>query len=109
MNLWFLFWSKILLGYFPFRFFNYSKQKPSPLVMLLPLYYIIEKIGDENIVNQIELDNKIILSYWIDFNHIPKINVAIASSVTSNARIYMSKFKNNPEFVLYYTDTDSYF
>ena len=37
------------------------------------------------------------------------ISVSIASAVTAYARIYMSKFKNNPDFNLYYTDTDSIF
>lgn len=35
------------------------------------------------------------------------INIAIASTITSAARIYMSNFKNNPNFELYYSDTDS--
>lgn len=34
-------------------------------------------------------------------------NVAIASAITGYARIHMSYFKNNPDFILYYTDTDS--
>jgi predicted nuclease of predicted toxin-antitoxin system len=38
-----------------------------------------------------------------------KSNVAIASAVTSYARIHMSQFKNNPNFELFYTDTDSIF
>lgn len=36
-----------------------------------------------------------------------KSNVAIASAVTSYARIYMSQFKNRNDFNLLYTDTDS--
>jgi hypothetical protein len=35
------------------------------------------------------------------------INVAIAAAITSYARIEMSQFKNNPNFNLYYSDTDS--
>lgn len=35
------------------------------------------------------------------------VNIAIASAITSEARIYMSYFKNNPYFKLYYSDTDS--
>jgi hypothetical protein len=34
-------------------------------------------------------------------------NVAIASAITAYARIHMSYFKNNPNFNLYYSDTDS--
>uniref|UniRef100_A0A896YSL2 DNA polymerase n=1 Tax=Coniophora olivacea TaxID=85977 RepID=A0A896YSL2_9AGAM len=37
------------------------------------------------------------------------ISVSIASAVTAYARVYMSNFKNNPSFNLYYTDTDSIF
>jgi len=35
------------------------------------------------------------------------INIAIASAITSYARIVMSSFKNNPNLKLFYTDTDS--
>jgi hypothetical protein len=35
------------------------------------------------------------------------VNIAIASAITSEARVYMSNFKNNPNFKLYYSDTDS--
>jgi hypothetical protein len=38
-------------------------------------------------------------------NH--NINIAVASFVTAYARIHMSIFKNNKDFNLYYTDTDS--
>jgi hypothetical protein len=34
-------------------------------------------------------------------------NIAIASAITSYARIHMSQFKNNPLFKLYYSDTDN--
>jgi DNA polymerase type B, organellar and viral len=36
-----------------------------------------------------------------------EINIAIASAITAYARSFMSYFKNNPEFHLYYSDTDS--
>jgi hypothetical protein len=35
------------------------------------------------------------------------VNIAIASAITAYARIHMSQFKNNPNFNLYYSDTDS--
>jgi hypothetical protein len=35
------------------------------------------------------------------------VSVAVASAITAYARIHMSQFKNNPDFTLYYTDTDS--
>jgi DNA polymerase type B, organellar and viral len=37
------------------------------------------------------------------------INVGIASAITAYSRIHMSQFKNNPNFNLYYSDTDSGF
>lgn len=42
-------------------------------------------------------------------NSIVNSNVAIASAVTGYARIEMSKYKNNPNIELFYTDTDSIF
>jgi hypothetical protein len=42
-----------------------------------------------------------------DFYHGQDVNIAIASAITAEARIFMSKFKNNPNFKLYYSDTDS--
>jgi DNA polymerase type B, organellar and viral len=38
-------------------------------------------------------------------NH--NINIAIASAITSYARIHMTQFKNNPDYKVFYTDTDS--
>jgi len=43
----------------------------------------------------------------VDTYHGTETNIAIASAVTSEARILMSAFKNNPNFTLYYSDTDS--
>ena len=37
------------------------------------------------------------------------INVSISSAITGLSRIFMSYFKNNPLFKLYYSDTDSAF
>lgn len=42
-----------------------------------------------------------------DFYHGTEVNVSIASAITAEARIFMSQFKNNPLFKLYYSDTDS--
>jgi len=36
-------------------------------------------------------------------------NVALAAAITAYARVHMSQFKNNPDFKLYYSDTDSVF
>jgi len=42
-----------------------------------------------------------------DMYHGLEVNIAIASAITGYARVYMSLFKNNPRFTLYYSDTDS--
>jgi len=42
-----------------------------------------------------------------DMYHGLDINIAIASAITAGARMWMSTLKNNPNFNLYYTDTDS--
>lgn len=42
-----------------------------------------------------------------DYYHGSEVNVAIASAITAEARIFMSQFKNDPNFKLYYSDTDS--
>jgi hypothetical protein len=42
-----------------------------------------------------------------DSYHGSDVNIAIASTITAGARIQMSYFKNNPNFNLYYSDTDS--
>jgi len=39
--------------------------------------------------------------------HGQDINIAIASAITAGARVHMSLIKNNPDFNLYYSDTDS--
>lgn len=39
--------------------------------------------------------------------HGSDVNIAIASTITAAARVHMSFFKNNPNFKLYYSDTDS--
>jgi hypothetical protein len=42
-----------------------------------------------------------------DSNHGTDINIAIASTITAGARLYMSAFNNNESYNLYYSDTDS--
>ena len=67
--------------------------------------------------NWLELDNHIFiirdillpLKYNLDENyyHGADINIAIASTITTAARVYMSDYKNNPNYKIYYSDTDS--
>jgi hypothetical protein len=66
----------------------------------------------------INLNDKLLISYihktdvgnysHFDGNNV-NVSISIASAITAYARIFMTKFKNNPEYILYYTDTDSYF
>jgi DNA polymerase elongation subunit (family B) len=42
-----------------------------------------------------------------DNNSTHNVSISIAASITAYARIHMSIFKNNQDFILYYTDTDS--
>lgn len=69
----------------------------------------VAEIGLDNVLSTLEYNNKTIISYNPKFPNVPMVNVAIASAITANARVYMSEFKNNPDYILYYTDTDSYF
>lgn len=71
---------------------NLNKMSITDVIKLSKKFLIKFK----NIDNDIELDNK-------NFN----INIAIASAITSYARIFMSQFKNNSDLKLFYTDTDS--
>jgi len=61
-------------------------------------------------------NNKLLICYKNTEGNIPNsmskertknVSVPIASAITAYARIFMSQFKNNPEFLLYYSDTDS--
>lgn len=72
---------------------------------------------NSNIVDIIYLENYIVLiintTKFVpsdnneDVFHGQDINIAIASAITAYGRIRMSYFKNNPNFKLYYSDTDS--
>lgn len=69
------------------------------------------------ILDTIELDDKLLVKYRSEDKNQQTMlygnlethntNVAIASAITGYARVHMSYFKNNPDFILYYTDTDS--
>ena len=68
----------------------------------------IIKLGDQTLVKYgSETKNQKTILYGNLETH--NTNVAIASAITSYARIIMSQFKNNPNFNLYYSDTDSAF
>jgi hypothetical protein len=44
----------------------------------------------------------------LDMYHGQDVNIAIASTITAGARVFMSAFKNRSNFKLYYSDTDSF-
>jgi DNA polymerase elongation subunit (family B) len=79
-------------------------------------YEMIESWG-ETIQDFIKFDNKFLIirntlmSYKydeeLDMYHGVDVNIAIASAITAGARVNMSIFKNNPDYKLYYSDTDS--
>ena len=77
---------------------------------------LVELYG-KTVKDFIKLDNFIVtvrdslLNYEYNENedmfHGVDINVSIASAITAGGRMWMSYFKNNPNFKLYYSDTDS--
>jgi hypothetical protein len=77
----------------------------------------IINLHKSDILDLIELDNYTMIIFKdianISFNdkteiyHGTEVNIAIASAITAYARVYMSQFKNNPLYKIYYSDTDS--
>ena len=71
------------------------------------LYYLWD------ILDTIDLENGKELIKYRNSNNLINLNLnistGIASAITSYSRIYMSQFKNNDDYNLYYTDTDSIF
>lgn len=58
---------------------------------------------DENYLVQSRNSKK----YLDNENKVMNVNVAISAAITAYARIHMSQYKNDPNFKLFYTDTDS--
>lgn len=62
------------------------------------------------ITNKTELDDYFMVeieNFFENDESTHNINVGIAAAITAYARIHMSQFKNNPNFELFYSDTDS--
>jgi len=80
-------------------------------------YKFVDESNDGEIINFIKLDDKTMVTYrssqadintMLDGNkETHNVSIAIAAAITAYARIHMSQFKNNPDFNLYYSDTDS--
>jgi DNA polymerase elongation subunit (family B) len=76
----------------------------------------INKHSDD-ILEDIELGDKVLVKHRFEIKDQQNMlygnlethntNIAIASAITAYARIHMSQFKNNDNFELYYSDTDS--
>jgi hypothetical protein len=82
-------------------------------------YEKFELDNSTDIINAINIGDKILVKHRAkskDVNTLldnasetHNISISVASAITAHARIHMSQFKNNPNFILYYTDTDSGF
>jgi hypothetical protein len=80
-------------------------------------YLNFMKDETQDVLDTIELGDKILVKHRSENKNRQTMlygnlethntNVAIASAITSYARIHMTQFKNNPDFNLYYSDTDS--
>jgi DNA polymerase elongation subunit (family B) len=72
---------------------------------------------NEDIIDFYELGDKILVQHRSEDKDLQtelygylethNVSISIASAITAYARIHMSQFKNNPDFRLFYTDTDS--
>jgi hypothetical protein len=72
---------------------------------------------NHNILTTIELGDKVLVKHRSEDKNRKNLlygnlethntNVSIAAAITGYARIHMSQFKNNPNFNLFYSDTDS--
>jgi hypothetical protein len=75
------------------------------------------KASGESISDYIKIDNHLILvrdnisltkyNEHDDMYHGLDVNIAIASAITGGARVKMSLIKSNPNYTIYYSDTDS--
>ena len=87
------------------------------LVLDSKSYNKFEKDQNNNLLNVVPLGDKILIKHrsldkdvntFLDnASETHNISIGIAAAITAYARIHMSQFKNNPNFNLYYSDTDS--
>jgi hypothetical protein len=111
----------------------YGKFAMKPSASKLEIYNITDaedraifkellKVWGESVQEWIEVDNHLFVvrdslipltstphadDSEVNNYHGLDVNIAVASAITSYARVYMSSVKNNPNFNLYYSDTDS--
>ena len=106
--------SKLLLNSLYGRFGMDYKLNKHNFIDNNELYNYIDNYTIENII---PLNNNLSLISYFDNNKYKNIllskdsknniSISIASAISAYARIHMSQFKNNPNYELYYSDTDS--
>lgn len=95
--------------------FGMDDQFTSSVIVDKDDYTKFEKHNIGFINDVLPLTNNYLVNLNIDYTNTKietysethNVNIAIASAITSYARIAMSQFKNNPLLKLFYTDTDS--
>nr|YP_010697864.1 DNA polymerase [Phellinidium ferrugineofuscum]WCF76825.1 DNA polymerase [Phellinidium ferrugineofuscum] len=97
--------SKLLMNSLYGRFGMSQSNVAHELVNNSDISKVVDSKGLSNVVEVLELGDSSLISYYERFQRTPKINIAIASAVTANARVHMSQFSNNSEYKLYYSDT----
>lgn len=101
--------SKLLLNSLYGRF-GMQPDKPLHLLELESKQdETVNRIGLHNIISTLKIGDKILYYYFPKIMRNFNINIALAGAITANSRIRMSEFKNNPEFKLFYSDTDCIF
>jgi DNA polymerase elongation subunit (family B) len=81
---------------------SYTKFEKDPKNNLLN----VVPLGDKFLIKHRPLD-KDINTFLDNATETHNVSIGIAAAITAYARIHMSQFKNNPNFILYYSDTDS--
>jgi hypothetical protein len=86
-------------------------------IMSIETYNKFEQEHNSNIIDITKLGGKVMVTYRSlerDVNtlldnasEVHNVSIPVAAAISSYARIHMSQFKNNTDFVLYYSDTDS--
>ena len=102
--------SKLLLNSLYGRF---GMEDNYPLIDIIPNEYyqdFWDKKSD-NILSELDLgENKLIIHSNSNLGeNTGNVSIGVAFAITAYARIYMTYYKNNNDFILYYSDTDSAF
>nr|YP_009690415.1 DNA polymerase family B [Coniferiporia sulphurascens]QEG57195.1 DNA polymerase family B [Coniferiporia sulphurascens] len=71
---------------------------------------LIQNFGVDKLHEAIDFDDNVLFAFNTNTsNSSSNSNIAVALAVSAYSRIIMSQFKNNPQYNLYYSDTDSIF